>query len=125
MPFTHKTLANYGITYALVALCKTESKNIKELIARVLNAMCRHAELRGIVVQQGGSKALVPLALEGNEKGMRQAAQALARIGITQDPSIAFPGQRVIFNVIDLLRLVHSVPSLDRPSTSSDRFANC
>jgi hypothetical protein len=26
---------------------------------------------------------------------MRQAAQALARIGITQDPAIAFPGQRV------------------------------
>jgi len=28
------------------------------------------------------------------EKGERAAAQALSRIGITQDPSIAFPGQR-------------------------------
>ena len=76
-------------------MVKTDSKNIKELIARVLNALCKHADLRGLVVQQGGSKSLIPLALEGTEKGMRQAAQALSRIGITQDPSIAFPGQRV------------------------------
>ena len=33
-------LANYGMTSALVALSKTESKNLKELISRVLNATC-------------------------------------------------------------------------------------
>ena len=81
-----------------MAFVKNESKNIQELIARVLNAVCKFSELRGMVVQQGGSKALVPLALEGTDKGKLQAAQALARIGITQDPSIAFPGQRVSFN---------------------------
>ena len=80
-------------------MSKTDSQNIKELIARVLNALCKHADLRGLVVQQGGSKALIPLALEGTEKGMRQAGQALARIGITQDPAIAFPGQRVRNNL--------------------------
>ena len=74
---------------------KHDSNNIKELVARVLNAVCSHAELRGYVVQQGGSKALVGLALDGTEKGKRKAAQALSRIGISQDPSIAFPGQRV------------------------------
>ena len=88
------TLCKYGATSALSALSKTESKNMKELIARVLNAFCQHQELRGLVVQQGGSKALVPIALSSTEKGERAAAQALARIGITQDPSIAFPGQR-------------------------------
>merc|ERR1712198_289249 len=88
------TLCKYGATSALAALSKTESKNMKELIARVLNAFCQHQELRGLVVQQGGSKALVPIALKCTEKGERAAAQALARIGITQDPSIAFPGQR-------------------------------
>ena len=88
------TLCQYGATSALVALSKTESKNMKELIARVINAFCQHHELRGLVVQQGGSKALVPIALEGTEKGQKAAAQALARIGITQDPTIAFPGQR-------------------------------
>ena len=88
------TIAHQGVTTALVALSKTESKNMRELIGRVLNAICAHAEMRGLVVQQGGSRALVPLALEGTDKGRVVAAQALARIGITQDPSIAFPGQR-------------------------------
>ena len=60
----------------------------------MLNAVCKHAELRGLVVQQGGSKALIPLALEGTDKGTRCAASALSRIGITQDPAIAFPRQR-------------------------------
>ena len=71
---------------------KTESENMKELIARVLNAFCQHQELRGLVVQQGGSKALIPIALKCTEKGERAAAQALSRIAITQDPAIAFPG---------------------------------
>lgn len=88
------TIANLGVTSALVALAKTESLNMRELIGRVMNAICKHAELRGLVVQQGGSKALIPLALEGTDKGRVVAAQALSRIGITQDPSIAFPGQR-------------------------------
>ena len=88
------TLCQYGATSALVALSKTDSKNMKELIARVINAFCKHAELRGLVVQQGGSKALIPVALEGTDKGKRAAASALSRIGITQDPTIAFPGQR-------------------------------
>ena len=88
------TLCKYGATSALSALSKTESKNMKELIARVLNAFCQHQELRGLVVQQGGSKALIPIALDSTEKGERAAGQALARIGITQDPAIAFPGQR-------------------------------
>ena len=88
------TLCKYGATSALSALAKTESKNMKDLIARVLNAFCQHQDLRGLVVQQGGSKALIPIALDSTEKGERAAAQALARIGITQDPAIAFPGQR-------------------------------
>merc|ERR550519_2641357 len=88
------SIAQMGVTSALVSLSKTESHNMRELIARVLNAICKHAELRGLVVQQGGSKALIPLSLDGNERGTRCAASALARIGITQDPAIAFPGQR-------------------------------
>ena len=59
-------VANLGVTSALSALSKTESLNMRELIGRVLNAICKHADL---VVQQGGSKALVPLALEGTDMG--------------------------------------------------------
>jgi len=100
------TLCKYGATSALAALSKTESKNMKELIARVLNAFCQHQELRGLVVQQGGSKALVPIALSSTETGERAAAQALARIGITQDPAIAFPGQRSCDTVRPVAKLL-------------------
>ena len=62
---------------------------------RVFNALCGHQQLRGIVVQQGGARALIGLALEGTKKGKHQAAQALSRIAITINPATAFPGQRV------------------------------
>lgn len=74
-------LANEGVTSALVALSKTESNNSKELIARVFNAICAEQDLRGFVVQQGGVKALLPMALNGTHNGKKQASQALARIG--------------------------------------------
>ncbi|XP_076249019.1 unc-45 myosin chaperone [Calliopsis andreniformis] len=89
-------LAKAGVTSALVSLSKTESQNSKELIARVFNAICSQPEVRGIVVQQGGAKALLPLALEGTDKGKKQASQALARLGITINPEVAFPGQRIM-----------------------------
>ena len=102
--FIFQTLAEWGITSALVPYAKNDSKNIQELVARVLNAVCKFAELRGFVVQQGGSKALCGMSLECTEKGQRQASQALARIGITQDPTIAFPGQRVSISQCTMLQ---------------------
>ncbi|XP_056639013.1 protein unc-45 homolog B [Diorhabda sublineata] len=100
-------LGHANVTTALVSLAKTESDNSKELIARVFNAMCSEQELRGVVVAQGGSKALLSLALNGTEKGKRQAAQALARIGITMNPEIAFPGQKSLEVIRPLLNLLH------------------
>jgi len=38
---------------------------------------------------------LLPLALEGTPVAMTKATQALAKIAITTNPEIAFPGQRV------------------------------
>ncbi|KAJ4450413.1 hypothetical protein ANN_01837 [Periplaneta americana] len=104
-----EVLAKEGVTSALVVLSKTESQNTKELISRVFNAMCCQKELRGIVVQQGGAKVLLPMALEGTEKGKKQAAQALARIGITINPEVAFPGQRCA----EVIRPLLSLLSLD------------
>lgn len=101
-------MAEWGITSALVAFAKNDSKNIQELVARVLNAVCKFPELRGFVVQQGGSKALAGLALEGTEKGKRNAASALARIGITQDPTIAFPGQRAVDIIRPICQLLNT-----------------
>ncbi|KAJ2942880.1 hypothetical protein O0L34_g15071 [Tuta absoluta] len=100
-------LAKAGVTTGLVALSKTESPNSRELIARVFNALCSLQELRGIVVQQGGAKVLIPMALEGTDNGKKQAAQALARIGITINPEVAFPGQRNLEVVRPLLSLLH------------------
>ncbi|KAH8369297.1 hypothetical protein KR009_007455 [Drosophila setifemur] len=99
-------LANEGITTALCALSKTESHNSQELIARVLNAVCGLRELRGKVVQDGGVKALLRMALEGTEKGRRHASQALARIGITINPEVAFSGQRSLDVIRPLLNLL-------------------
>lgn len=100
-------LANEGVTTALVALSKTESDNSKELIARVFNALCSQQDLRGIVVQQGGTKVLLAMSLKGTAYGKRQASQALARIGITINPETAFPGQRILEVIRPFLNLLH------------------
>lgn len=100
-------LTDAGITSALVALSKTESNNSKELIARVLNAICNLQEMRGKVVQQGGAKALLPLCFNNTEKGKRQAAQTLSRIGITINPEVAFPGQRNLEVIRPFLNQLH------------------
>lgn len=101
-----EVLAKEGVTSALVILSKTESQNTKELICRVFNAICCQKDLRGLVVQQGGAKVLLPMALDGTEKGKKQAAQALARIGITINPEVAFPGQRSVEVIRPLLFLL-------------------
>ncbi|KAJ8958425.1 hypothetical protein NQ318_002211 [Aromia moschata] len=100
-------LGNTNVTTALVALAKTESNNSKELISRVFNALCSQQELRGNIVAQGGVKVLINLALNGTEKGKRQATQALARIGITMNPEVAFPGQRALEVIRPLISLLH------------------
>ncbi|KAK2725490.1 hypothetical protein QYM36_000098 [Artemia franciscana] len=102
-----EVLGKEGVTSALVALSKVESHNSKELIARIFNAICEQHQLRGYVVQQGGCKALLHLASEGTAKGKLRSAQALARIGITINPEVAFPGQRQCEVVRPLLALLH------------------
>ncbi|KAL3270781.1 hypothetical protein HHI36_021305 [Cryptolaemus montrouzieri] len=100
-------LGKEGVTSALVALSKTESQNSRELISRVFNALCSEQELRGIVVSQGGVKVLLALSSDGTEKGKVHASQALARIAITMDPEVAFPGQRCLEVIRPLVSLLH------------------
>lgn len=40
-------------------------------------------------------QALIPLTSENTDMGKVKAAQALAKITITSNPEIAFPGERV------------------------------
>ncbi|XP_070153538.1 protein unc-45 homolog B [Polyergus mexicanus] len=99
-------LTKAGVTSALVSLAKTDSQNSRELIARVFNAICSQQEVRGIIVQQGAVKALLPLALDNTDKGKKQASQALARLGITINPEVAFPGQRIMEVVRPFINLL-------------------
>uniref|UniRef100_A0A4W5JEH6 Unc-45 myosin chaperone A n=1 Tax=Hucho hucho TaxID=62062 RepID=A0A4W5JEH6_9TELE len=63
-------------------------------------------EDRGTVVAQGGGKALLPLVSESTDVGKTKAAQALAKITITSNPEIAFPGERIYEVVRPLVSLL-------------------
>uniref|UniRef100_A0A663DWF7 Unc-45 myosin chaperone A n=1 Tax=Aquila chrysaetos chrysaetos TaxID=223781 RepID=A0A663DWF7_AQUCH len=52
-------------------------------------------------------QALIPLSLEGTEVGQTKAAQALAKITITSNPEMAFPGERIYEVVRPLVSLLH------------------
>uniref|UniRef100_A0A8C8BFH0 Unc-45 myosin chaperone A n=1 Tax=Otus sunia TaxID=257818 RepID=A0A8C8BFH0_9STRI len=77
------------------------------IVLRVFLALVEEAEDRGGVVAQGGGKALIPLSLEGTEVGQTKAAQALAKITITSNPELAFPGERIYEVVRPLVSLLH------------------
>ncbi|KAI8764635.1 protein unc-45 B, partial [Biomphalaria glabrata] len=103
----HK-LAQAGVINALVSLCDTESKNSRELISRVFLSLTTEESLRGLVVQQGGVKALLSLMNNNTDNGVILASHALAKISVTSDPHFAFPGQRIYEVVRPLLSLLHS-----------------
>ena len=99
-------LVKNGVVTALVSLAKTDSENSREMIARIFHGIVENPEHRGLVVQQGGAKALIPLALKGTLTGVDLAAQAIAKIGITTNPVLAFPGQRCMEVVRPLVKLL-------------------
>lgn len=103
-----KVLAEHHVSSALAALCRTRAKTSREMICRVFNAICEHRELRGLVVQEGGAKMLIRLAIENNtDLGKKLASQALSRIAITNNPEVVFPGQRCVEVVGPMMELLH------------------
>lgn len=52
-------------------------------------------------------QALLPLALEGTDVGQTKAAQALAKLTITSNPEMTFPGERIYEVVRPLVSLLH------------------
>ncbi|EMP36061.1 Protein unc-45 like protein A [Chelonia mydas] len=106
----HKLLAA-GVVSALTCMVKSENpaltNSCRELISRVFLAVVEEAADRGSVVAQGGGKTLIPLSLEGTEVGQAKAAQALAKITITSNPEMAFPGERIYEVVRPLVSLLH------------------
>ena len=98
----------------LVKMSQCDSDRVREQVARVLLAFTNETTNRGFVVQQGGSKCLVSLALSSTTTGKLIAAQALAKIGITADPKLAFPGQRMLEVVRPLCALLKSEKGLQQ-----------
>ncbi|XP_006813831.2 protein unc-45 homolog B [Saccoglossus kowalevskii] len=103
-----KLLLKLGVVTSLVFMSnKTDSNAVKELLSRTFLALTENEKDRGLIIQQGGAKACILLANNGNEEGKTQAAQALAKIAITNNPEIAFPGQRCLEVVRPLIQLLH------------------
>ncbi|XP_077279137.1 protein unc-45 homolog B-like [Temnothorax americanus] len=99
-------LAKAGVISDLVDVAKTDNQNCKELIARVFNAICSEQTLREMVVDEGGTEALLSLALDGTVKGKKQASLALVRLALTKRPEVIFPGQiitKVVQPIVNLL----------------------
>ncbi|KAK2107511.1 Protein unc-45 A [Saguinus oedipus] len=106
-----KKLLAAGVVSAMVCMVKTESpvltSSCRELLSRVFLALVEEVEDRGTVVAQGGGRALIPLALEGTDMGQTKAAQALAKLTITSNPEMTFPGERIYEVVRPLVSLLH------------------
>ncbi|XP_012319242.2 protein unc-45 homolog A isoform X1 [Aotus nancymaae] len=106
-----KKLLAAGVVSAMVCMVKTESpvltSSCRELLSRVFLALVEEVEDRGTVVAQGGGRALIPLALEGTDVGQTKAAQALAKLTITSNPEMTFPGERIYEVVRPLVSLLH------------------
>ncbi|KJE92716.1 hypothetical protein CAOG_08729 [Capsaspora owczarzaki ATCC 30864] len=108
-----KRLVDVGVIPALVSIShQSESAIANELLARVFLTVATDTANRGLIVRQGGVKALMGLANKGTPKGVNIAAQALAKVAITMDPNIAFAGQKAAELVRPLLRLCQSESGL-------------
>ena len=107
-------LLKKGVVAGLVSLSSVESSGVREQVARVFLALVEETSHRGKVMQQGGVKALLLLSNTNTNKGKLIAAQALAKIGITNDPRLAFPGQRLLEVVRPLVRLLKSERALQQ-----------
>ena len=107
-------LLKEGAIPALVAIGSYDSLRTREQVARVLLALSTDQANRGVVVQQGGAKCLLSLAITNTKEGKFAAAQALAKIGITTNPELAFPGQRSLEVIRPLVALLRSENGLQQ-----------
>ncbi|XP_053563401.1 protein unc-45 homolog B [Bombina bombina] len=107
-----KRLLKADVISALACMVKADSAILtdqtKEQLARVFLALCEDPKDRGIIVAQGGGKAMIPLALEGTDVGKARASHGLAKIAAVSNPDMAFPGERVYEVVRPLVSLLNT-----------------
>ena len=87
-------LVNVGIVSALVHISHHLSATSTAIVCKILLSLTRTPALRGTIAQQGGARLLLLKftsisSLVGTNK--QAAAQALARIIISLDPTLVFP----------------------------------
>ncbi|KAE8624834.1 hypothetical protein XENTR_v10006060 [Xenopus tropicalis] len=107
-----KRLLKADVISALSCMVKADNSILtdqtKEQLSRVFLALCEDPKDRGIIVAQGGGKAMIPLALEGTDVGKIKASHGLAKIAAVSNPDIAFPGERVYEVVRPLVSLLNT-----------------
>jgi len=113
------TLVKLGVMPALHAIGAQASENIRQSLAQVLRNIITPTETRGLLVQQGVVRILMPMALQqpaqqsSSSEGTKTAAtQALAKLSITLDPRLTFKNQRIPELVKPLIWLLESTDQL-------------
>ncbi|KAF8945590.1 hypothetical protein BGZ47_002350 [Haplosporangium gracile] len=117
------TLTKLGIIPALHAIGHQASENIRQSLAQVLRNLITPPETRGLLVQQGVVRLLMPMALQQQQQQQQQqspaseatktaATQALAKLSITLDPRLTFKNQRIPELVKPLIWLLESTDQL-------------
>lgn len=107
-------LVDSGCSMALLVLSKNNSLNIRTVAAQTYLNLVTPQTTRGKLLQQGIVKGLLPLAV--TSKGMEEekergegyrvvAAQALAKLAITTNPSLAFTPEQSLDLVKPFLNL--------------------
>ncbi|CAI2172151.1 1687_t:CDS:2 [Funneliformis geosporum] len=111
-----KQIMKLGGIQSLILLSRNQSQIIRQLVSLNFLNLATNQMNRGMIVQQGGVKTLIPLAIkDGNTKeGMNFATQALAKIAITMDPNLAFRGERSSDLVRPLLNLCQGEDELSQ-----------
>ncbi|KAG0069945.1 hypothetical protein BGZ89_001788 [Linnemannia elongata] len=113
-------LTKLGIMPALHAIGHQASENIRQSLAQVLRNLITPPETRGLLVQQGVVRLLMPMALQqqqqqqppASEATKTAATQALAKLSITLDPRLTFKNQRIPELVKPLIWLLESTDQL-------------
>ncbi|OZJ03716.1 hypothetical protein BZG36_03295 [Bifiguratus adelaidae] len=85
-------LVQAGGVLALNHISKVDSENARLKSCQAFVGLSTPSKLRGILVQQGAVKTLRPLAVSQGHSYSPFAAHALAKIAISCNPAIAFPG---------------------------------
>ncbi|KAK9722798.1 SWI5-dependent HO expression protein 4 [Basidiobolus ranarum] len=89
----------------LVTIAKNSSPNIHQLVAQVFLNIATNPENRGLIVQGGGVRILIAIGNSNEKSASAIASQALAKIAITMDPTVAFRDNQIYELVRLFIRL--------------------